>query len=78
MITTVKVPIQIPEERRKDLFRTFEIIQDIFNIHTDWAWENKSYNKQKSHIDLYHNLRNKFPELPCQYIQSTRDQALES
>jgi putative transposase len=78
VITTVKVPIQIPEDRREDIFKTFEIVQDIFNIHTDWSWKNQTYNKHKAHVDLYRDIRNKYPELPSQYIQSTRDQALES
>ena len=78
MIKTVKIPVVIPEDRHQDLFQTFNIIRDIFNIHTTWAWTNQTYNKGRAHTDLYHELRKTFPTLPSQYVQSTRDQALEA
>ena len=78
MQLTYKVPIQIPEERTDDLKRLFEIVKYVYDYHVDWAYETKTYRKDRAHEELYRYFRSEFPELPCQYIQTTRDQALET
>ena len=50
----------------------------IFNLHVDWAFTNKSYNKNKAHKALYNNIREMFPNVPSALVQSTRDTALEA
>lgn len=78
MELTYKVPIQIPEDRKEDLKRLFELVQIVYNEHINWAYDNKTYRKDKAHKELYQDFRKRFPELPSQYIQTTRDQALEA
>lgn len=78
MQLTYKVPIQIPNDRTNDLKRLFEIVKYVYDYHVDWAYESKTYRKDRAHKELYKFFRTGFPELPCQYIQTTRDQALET
>src|ERR1019366_867959 len=51
---------------------------DIFNLYIDWCFENKTYNKNKAHAELYQKLRSDYPAIPSAIIQSIRDTALES
>ena len=78
VIRTYKTKIAIPQDRIHDVERLFQSIQQIFNLHTEWAYQHKSYSKRLAHKELYHAIKEQFPGLPVQYIQSTRDQALEA
>jgi IS605 OrfB family transposase len=78
ILKTIKIPLKVPNERKCDLLQTMDIVKDIYNIHVNWAFENKSISKQKAHESLYYIIKDKYPQLPVQYIQSTRDNALEN
>lgn len=51
---------------------------EIFNTHADWAIENKTYNKNRVHKDLYSVLRLKYPIVPSALLQAVRDTAMEA
>ena len=55
-----------------------ETCSHIFAQHVEWAFANKSTNKVKAHQDLYQKIRTKYPEIPANILQATRDQALEA
>lgn len=49
-----------------------------FDKHIDWAVENKTFNKNKAHKDLYALLRLQYPSVPSALLQTVRDNALEA
>ena len=51
---------------------------EIFDAHTKWATENRTYSKQKAHEGLYRSIRESHPEIPSAILQATRDCALEA
>jgi len=51
---------------------------EIFDAHTKWATENRTYSKQKAHKGLYRGIRESHPEIPSAILQTTRDCALEA
>ena len=65
----------LPKER---FFFLMAQCAEIFNAHTDWAMEQKTYNKSKAHRDLYSQLRLAYPDVPSALLQATRDNALEA
>ena len=77
MIRSYKVPIDIPKNRYNDMFSLFSMVKDVYQEHVEWAYQNKTYRKDVAHKELYKQLREKYPTLPCQFIQTTRDQSLE-
>ncbi len=71
---TVKVKINVPEG-----FLSFmETCSDIYNLHVEWCFKTNSHNKNKAHEDLYHVIRDLYPNIPSALIQTMRDNALES
>lgn len=50
----------------------------LFNTHVDWAVENKTYNKNRAHKDLYATLRVEYPTVPSALLQTVRDTAMEA
>lgn len=56
----------------------FAVASDIFNQCVEWAFENKTYNKNKCHHSLYQSFRGKYPNFPSALIQCVRDTALEA
>ena len=75
MLRTVSIPVNLPSER---FFCLMSQCAEIFNEHTDWAMEHKTYNKSKAHRDLYGQLRLAYPDVPSALLQATRDNALEA
>ena len=51
---------------------------EIFNRHVDWALENKTYNKNRAHKDLYADLRCRYSSVPSALLQAVRDTAMEA
>lgn len=74
MQRTLSLKIDVPS----DFADYLATCADIFNKYVDWAFINKSYNKNKAHKDLYFTLRKDYPDIPSAIIQSIRDSALES
>jgi len=50
----------------------------IFNEHTAWAAENRTWSKRKAHEALYRSIREAHPEVNSAILQATRDCALEA
>lgn len=75
MTRTVSIPINLPRER---FLAMMGMCADVFNAHSDWATENRSWSKRRAHRALYAKLRLEFPELPSAMVQSMRDCALEA
>jgi len=67
--------VKIPEEVVLPLMRT---CSQVFNTHTEWAYNNKTYNKNRAHQALYESLRLQHPEFPSGYLQTIRDNAMEA
>ena len=75
IMRTVSIPIDIPKER---FLGMMGMCADVFNAHSEWAKENKSWSKRRAHLDLYAKLRSEFPQLPSAMVQSMMDCALEA
>lgn len=75
MKRTVSIPIQLQTSKFLPLM---EQCSSIFNAHTDWAFENKTYNKSKAHIALYNQMKELYSDMPTAFIQSVRDTAMEA
>lgn len=75
MKRTVSIPVNLPDKRVLDLMQQ---CASIFNAHIDWAIENKTFNKNKAHKDLYAILRLQYPSVPSALLQTVRDNALEA
>ena len=75
MKRTLSIPVDVNKEKTLKLLF---IGAEVFNKHVQWAFDNKTYNKNKAHKDLYFELRASYPELPSALLQSIRDTALES
>jgi IS605 OrfB family transposase len=74
MQRTLSLKIEVPE----GFLAYLSTCNTIFNRYVDWCFEQKSYNKNKAHTDLYKKFREEFPTIPSAIIQSIRDTALES
>ena len=75
MKRTVSIPITLDPHRFHPLM---EAAAEIFNLHVDWALENKTHNKSKAHHALYKTMKEQFPQVPTAFIQSIRDTAMEA
>jgi putative transposase len=75
MKRTVSIPVELPDERFLNLMNQ---CASIFNTHIDWAIENKTFNKNKAHQELYALLRLQYPCVPSALLQTVRDNALEA
>ncbi|MEH2023734.1 RNA-guided endonuclease InsQ/TnpB family protein [Nostoc sp.] len=75
MKRTVSIPVKLPDERFLNLMNQ---CAEIFNAHINWAIENKTFNKNKAHKDLYALLRLQYPSVPSALLQTVRDNALEA
>ena len=74
MKRTVSIKINAP----KQFLAYLEVCATIFNRYVDWCFDNKTYNKNKAHKELYSLFRKDYPDVPSAIIQSLRDSALES
>jgi putative transposase len=72
---TVSIPIQLDSSRFLSLM---ERSAKIFNVHVDWALENKTYSKSKAHHALYQQIKEQHPQMPTALIQAVRDTAMEA
>ena len=75
MKRTISIPVNLPDERFLNLMNQ---CASIFNAHIDWAIENKTFNKNKAHKDLYAMLRLQYPSVPSALLQTVRDNAMEA
>src|SRR5258708_30376268 len=76
MIRTVSLPIKLLISGR--FFKLMKQCAEIFNLHVEWALENKTCNKTKAHKALYFKIRELYPEVPSALIQTMRDVAFEA
>ena len=74
MQRTLSLKIKVPE----GFLQFLETCNAIFNRHVDWCFEQKSYNKNKAHIELYDKFVEEYKGIPTGLIQTIRDSALES
>ncbi len=75
MVRTVSLCPDLPEDRFLPMLET---CAKIFDEHTKWATDNRTYSKQKAHEGLYRSIRESHPEIPSTILQTTRDCALEA
>ena len=75
MVRTVPLTLDLPEDR---FLPMMEGCADIFNTHTAWSSENRTWNKYRVHDALYRGVRESHPEIPSAILQATRDCALEA
>ena len=74
MQRTISTTIAVPA----DFLQFLETCNVIYNSYVDWCFEQKSYNKNKAHKELYEKLKIEFPKVPTGLLQTIRDNALES
>lgn len=76
---TCKVKLDIPEERRQDIFETFKQYNYALNFCIDKAWEpeRKIINKSKLHKLTYYPLKEQ-TNLQANYICSARNKACDA
>jgi len=72
------IKIRVTSERPEDLLSLMESYSQIYQIHSNWAFQNKTYSKQKAHESLYLDIRRCYTDIPSALIQCARDNALES
>jgi putative transposase len=75
MRRTIKLPVDLP---RTKFLKLMELCSEIFNAHTEWAFNNKTDNRSRAHKELYRDLVEKYNEVPTGLIQSVRDTAFEA
>jgi len=75
MKRTLSIPIDLP---KAPFLTLMGMCAQIFNKHVEWAYENKTYNKNRAHKDLYYPLREQYPNIPSALIQTVRDTAMEA
>jgi len=76
---TCKVKLDIPEERKQDIFETFKQYNYALNFCIDKAWksERKIINKSKLHKLTYYSLKEQ-TNLQANYICSARNKACDA
>ena len=74
MQRTLSLKIKAPE----NFLQFLETCNAIFNRYVDWCFEQKSYNKNKAHQELYSKFILEYKDIPTGLIQTIRDSALES
>jgi len=75
---TIKVKLNLSDSDVETLKETQRVASEVFNDHVAWAFENKTWSKNKAHKQLYRIERVKFPQLPSAMVQTIRDTALEA
>ena len=75
MQRTVTIHVKIDEGVILPLMKT---CADVFNKHAIWAYKNKTTDKNRAHKDLYRVTREEHPDFPSGYVQTIRDNAMES
>jgi putative transposase len=71
---TISLKIDAPT----DFLQFLEICNTIYNRYVEWCFEQKSYNKNKAHKELYEKFRQEYSTIPSGLLQTIRDNALES
>ena len=71
----MSIPIELDNQT---MLWTMEMCSSVFNIHSEWGFRNRTYNKNKAHHALYDDIRKRFPKLPSAMVQACRDNAMES
>lgn len=74
MQRTISLKIEAPV----DFLRFLETCNAVYNRYVDWCFEQKSYNKNKAHKELYEKFRQEYSTIPSGLLQTIRDNALES
>ena len=75
MIRTVKVKVDVPRDRALE---TLRLSADVFNFHTGFAIQEKTFNKNKLHAGCYRRVRELYPQIPSGLVQTIRDTASEA
>jgi putative transposase len=75
MRRTIKLPVDIPHAK---FLKLMELCSKVFNAHAEWAFNTKSYSKVKAHYAIYHDIVEKFNDVPTALVQTVRDTALEA
>jgi IS605 OrfB family transposase len=79
IIVNMKRTIKIKITCNKELaLETMSNAGEIFNIHAEDAFENKTWNKTKMHNLTYRKVRGLYPNMQSSVVQGIRDQASEA
>ena len=77
MNRTMKLPINAGY-KKEILLKTLQVASQVYNQHSEFGFENKSWSKNMMHKQLYRAVRSAFPEFPSALVQTVRDNACES
>lgn len=73
---TITVPLDVSEEQRQLFIRVIELYNKAWSNVVSWCTKNHSVNRSRLQKELYHELRETYPELPSQFISiALRDAA---
>ena len=78
MQRTVKIKLNLDDRQVDALRNTQRICAEIFNDHSTWSYDQKTWSKARAHVELYAAERSKHSLLPAAMVQTVRDQALEA
>lgn len=67
-VRTLPVPLVLSDEQFSTLTPVFELYNQAWGKVVSWCNQNKSANRSRLQKELYHPLRDTYPELPSQYV----------
>jgi transposase, IS605 orfB family len=67
-VRTLRLPLVLSDEQFSTLTPVFELYNQAWGKVVSWCNQNKSANRARLQKELYHPLRETYPELPSQYV----------
>ncbi len=75
MLRTIKVKVDCPKALGLETLRT---AKEIFDLHVEIAFRDRTWNKLKLHRACYREVRNRYPKFQSSLVQTVRDTASEA
>ena len=72
------ISVKVNELNHSEYLQLLSNCSKLFNYYTEWAYQSKTFSKQKCHEQTYKEAIELFPDIKTALIQSIRDNALES
>lgn len=67
-VRTLRLPLVLSDEQLSTLAPVFDLYNQAWGKVVSWCNQNKSANRTRLQKELYHQLRETYPELPSQYV----------
>ena len=67
-VRTLRIPLVLSDEQFSTLTPVFELYNQAWGKVVSWCNQNKSANRARLQKELYHPLRETYPDLPAQYV----------